>query len=137
MSVSDLAVAPWRLNALRAAYLLLAAGLGVQIWPVILGDHAGWALMEGVVQCMLGAMALLSVIGLFHPLKMLPLLLFEIAWKVIWLSAVAAPRWAEGRMDAATLSVTFACLLVVIFPIVIPWPYVFSTFARTPAERWR
>jgi len=93
--------------------------------------------MEGVVQCMLGAMGLLAVIGLFHPLKMLPLLMFEMAWKVIWLSAVAAPRWLEGRMDEGTLSTTFACLLVVIFPIVVPWPHVFSTFVRTPVERWR
>ena len=127
----------WRLYALRAGYLIIVVGLGIEIWPGILLRHGSWELMQGVVQCMLGALSLLAVLGLRYPLKMLPLLLFEIAWKVIWLSVVAFPLWRAGRMDADTASTAFACGLVVIFPIIIPWPYVLSTFAKARADRWR
>lgn len=127
----------WRLNALRCAYLLLIVGLGIQVWPGIILRHAGWELMESVVQCMLGALSLLALLGLRHPVRMLPLLLFELAWKAIWLAVVAAPKWASGAMDEATLETTFACLLVVVFLPVIPWRRVAATFLSGPGDRWR
>ncbi|MBI1682573.1 hypothetical protein [Caulobacter hibisci] len=127
----------WRLNALRCAYLLLIVGLGIQVWPGIVLRHAGWELMEGVVQCMLGALSLLALLGLRHPLRMLPLLLFEMAWKAIWLAVVAAPKWASGQMDEGTLATTFACLLVVVFPLVVPWRHVVKTLVLDKGDRWR
>ena len=65
------------------------------------------------------------------------LLLFELAWKAIWLSVVAAPKWASGAMDKAALETTFACLLVVVFLPVIPWRRVAATFFSGPGDRWR
>ncbi|WP_211256978.1 hypothetical protein [Xanthomonas pisi] len=127
----------WRLYGLRAGYLLLVVGLGVQVWPGIVLRHDSWELMEGVVQCMLGAMGLLALLGLRYPLKMLPLLLFEIAWKSIWLGVVAAPRLLHDRMDVGIWSTLSACLLVVVFPVLIPWGHVVSTFIRMPGDRWR
>jgi len=127
----------WRLYGLRGGYLLLAVGLGVQVWPGILTRHGEWALMEGVVQCMLGAMGLLALLGLRYPLRMLPLLLFEIVWKGLWLGFVAAPRLIADQMDADTWSTLWASLLVVIFLIVIPWAYVFSSLVGARGDRWR
>lgn len=127
----------WRLNVMRVGYVLLAFALGAEIWPGILFRHAGWELMDGVVQCMLGALSLLSLLGLRHPLKMAPLLLFEVAWKVIWLSVVAYPKWSAGQMDEGTGSVAFACLFVVIFLVVIPWRAVARSLVFSPGERWR
>ncbi|WP_305309286.1 hypothetical protein [Phenylobacterium sp.] len=93
--------------------------------------------MEGVVQCMLGAVGLLALLGLRHPLSMLPLLLFEVAWKGLWLGFVAAPRLINNQMDPGVWSNLWACLLVVIFLAVIPWRYVVSTFITARSERWR
>lgn len=127
----------WRLNLLRVGYALIAFALGAQVWPGIVQDHASWKLMQGVVQCMLGALSLVAFMGLRHPLRMLPLLMFEVAWKVIWLTAVALPKQLSGQMDANTWSVTFACLMVVIFPIIIPWGHVIRTYFCGPGARWR
>ena len=57
---------------------------------------------------------MLSVLGLRYPLQMLPLLLWELVWKTIWLIVVAAPLWSAGSMDEATRSTAFAVLWVVV-----------------------
>jgi hypothetical protein len=126
-----------RLYALRAGYLLLVVGLGSMIWPGIIDHEKPWTLMQGVVQAMLAAMSALAVLGLRYPLQMLPLLFFEVAWKLIWLIVVAFPLWSANQMDANTFETAIECLMVVIFLIVIPWPYVFANYVMKPGDRWR
>ncbi len=92
----------WRLYAFRAGYLLLVVGLGSTIWPAFSIPPNHWSLMSGVVVCMLGAMSALALLGLRYPLKMLPLLFFELAWKTIWMLRIALPLWLGHRLDAAT-----------------------------------
>ena len=84
-----------------------------------------------------GAVSALALLGLRYPLQMLPLLFFELVWKSIWLIVVALPLWsAHQPMDAKT-SAVLACLMGVIFPIVIPWRYVFSNYVMKRGDRWR
>ena len=126
-----------RLYALRAGYLLLVVGLGMVIWPGIIHHERPWTLMQGVVHCMLAAMSALAILGLRYPLQMLPLLFFEVVWKLLWLIVVALPLWSAHQMDADTLETANDCLLVVVFLIVIPWPYVFANYVMKPGDRWR
>jgi hypothetical protein len=131
-------VSTFRLYLLRATYLLMAVGLGLTIWPVIVQHPLDVPLMKSVVRALLGTVGLLALIGLRYPLQMLPLLLFELAWKVIWLLAFALPLWNAGRMDPVTMETVKECLLgIVIFPVVIPWGYVFAHYARKSGDRWR
>ena len=126
-----------RLYMLRAMYLLMAVGLGLTIWPTILNHKPEWPLWNGVGCALLGAIGLLAWVGLRHPLKMLPLLFVELAWKAIWLLAVALPLWSAGQLDPRTAETVRDCLLVILVPIVIPWPYVWRHYVRAPGERWR
>ena len=130
------AVSALRLNFLRAGYFLLVAGLGSTVWPAII-HHSTWTLWHGVGDCMLGALSLLAILGLRYPLKMLPLLFFELAWKSIWLLAVALPLWRANSIDADTADTIQACLWAIIFPIVIPWRYVFAQYVHQRGDRWR
>jgi hypothetical protein len=68
---------------------------------------------------MLVALSLLSFLGLRYPLQMLPILLFELAWKFIWVTVVVFPLWTSDQMDPATLSVFYSCLVVLIVAAVI------------------
>lgn len=126
-----------RLYLLRAAYLLISVGQGLMIWPLIFTHSGNWTLMSGVVKCMLGALSLLALLGLRYPVQMLPLLFWEICWKLIWLIAVALPAWQSGNMDADTAQTAFETGLVALIIIAIPWDVVIARFARAPAERWR
>lgn len=125
-----------RLYLLRAMYLLIVVGLGIVVWPDVIHREQPWELMEGVVQCMLAAFSALSLLGLRYPLQMLPLLMWELVWKSIWLLIVALPLWSSGQMDESTYGVASSCLLVLIIPFVIPWRYVFAHYVKKSGARW-
>ena len=126
-----------RLYLLRAMYLLMAVGLGITIWPGILvpGEVSH---MGSVVRAMLGALALMSLWGLRYPVKMLPILLFEFIWKVIWVVAFGLGPWLSGEIDQARQQTLYDCLLgAVLLPIAIPWGYVLRNYIGAPGDRWR
>lgn len=126
-----------RLYLLRAMYLLMAVGLGITVWPGILvpGEVSH---MGSVVRSMLGALALVALWGLRYPVKMLPMLLFELLWKLIWVLAFALGPWLSGELDEARRQTLFDCLLgVVLVPIVVPWGYVFRHYVQAAGDRWR
>jgi hypothetical protein len=124
-----------RLYVLRATYLLLVVGLGILIGPQLV-NHAPTA--RGVIPSLLGGVGLLALIGLKYPLQMLPLLMFEFAWKTIWLVAFGVPQWSVGQMPA-TFTEDFQNIAfgVILMPIVIPWGYVYRNYITQPAARWR
>jgi hypothetical protein len=126
-----------RLYFLRLGYLVIAVGLAVRKWPLIMNHERPWPLMDGVETSMLVALSLLWFLGIRYPLQMLPALLFELAWKLIWTTIVVLPLWTSGQLDPATLSVFYACLVVVIPIAVIPWRYVFAHYVTKPGDSWR
>ena len=130
-------VTTFRLYLLRAMYLLMAVGLGITIWPGILHHPTDLALMRGVVRSLLGAVCLLAVLGIRYPLKMLPLLFFELVWKTIWVLAFGLPLWTAHQLDPDTLETLKATLMgVVLVPLVMPWGYVFTHYGKAPGDRW-
>jgi hypothetical protein len=132
--VGELSRSPLKLRRIifmRVGYLVMGGGLAATKWPALLGRSEPWPLYEGVSTYMLVAMGLLALIGLSHPIKMLPILLFECMWKVTWLAAVAGPLWIRGEMDAETSKVATATLWVTVVLAAVPWPYVFTQYLRT------
>lgn len=129
-------LSPARLNVMRAGYLLMAVGLVLVKWPLLPDAHT-LPLFEGVTLCLLTAMSLLAFLGLRYPVKLLPILLFEAGWKILWLSLVALPRALDDGLDAATTDIAVNCSLVVVILAVIPWRYVWGTYVRATGDRWR
>jgi hypothetical protein len=81
-------------------------------------------------------LGLLAALGLRYPLRMLPLMLFEIAWKVIWLTRIALPLWLEHRIDDATKENLFAVGMVVVLPFIVPWDYVWRHYVLQAGDPW-
>lgn len=131
-------VSTLRLYLLRGMYLLIAVGLGLSLWPSILAPADTSADPHSVVRAVLGALSLLCLLGLRHPLRMLPLLLFELAWKLLWLLATAWPAWRAGTLGEYGHEVWFACMVgVVLVPLAVPWGHVWRHYLRGPGEPWR
>ena len=126
-----------RLNVMRIGYAVMGVGIAVRNWPLLVNRSEPWPLYEGVTKYMLVAMGLLALLGLRYPVKMLPILLFESAWKLLWLGAVAVPLWIADGMDTATAEVAGAALWVVIILAVIPWRYVFTQYVVNRDDSWR
>ena len=126
---------PLRLNILRGGYLFIAGGLGAFMWPKLIADGPRLDLAQGLTLCLLCGLGLLCVLGLRYPLRMLPLL-FEITWKVIWLTRIALPLWLDHRADDAFMENLFAVGMVVIVPFFIPWDYVWRQYVQQPGDPW-
>lgn len=125
-----------RLTLLRLCYAVLVVGLSLRYAPVFLEGLPDLSRMDGVVVALLSAMGLLAIAGLFSPVRMLPLLVFEIVWKTIWVSAVALPKWLDGSLDEGTVSTLFNCAVALPFVFVVPWRLVASTYFGS-TEPWR
>ena len=129
-------VSTFRLYLMRGLYLVICLGLGSMIWPLMF-HHKPWDLMHGVACSLLAALSALMALGVRYPLQMLPLLLFELAWKAIWLVAIALPLWSAHRLDAETMETVKACLGgIVLCPLVIPWRYVLANYMTKRGDRW-
>jgi hypothetical protein len=124
-----------RLHLMRAGYLFMGLGLAVVKWP-LLGGASTMPLYEGVTLATLTAMSVLALLGLRHPVRMLPVLLFEVLWKALWLSLVALPKALGDGLDAATTDVLVNCSLVVVIVAVVPWRYTWERYGLgAPAGR--
>jgi len=130
-------VSTLRLYLMRGLYLLIAVGLGSMIWPGIIHHAKPWTHMQGVANALLAALSALALVGVRYPLQMLPLLLFELLWKTIWVLAVGLPLYSTNQLDANTAETMKACLMgVVLCPLVIPWRYVVANYFKKPGDRW-
>ena len=126
----------YRLNLMRVGYLVMGVGLVIVRWPSLL--HASsLSTFEGVVVAMLVAMSLLAFLGLRYPTKLLPILVFESAWKVLWLATVAVPHLIAQDLDGPGEKLLSSILWVVIPLAVTPWDHVWRTYVTAPAERLR
>jgi hypothetical protein len=127
----------FRLYLLRAAYLMMAVFLLTSIGPGLLFHTADWPHMSGVARALLAALGLVAALGVRYPVQMLPVLLFETAWKTIWLLAIALPLWRAGRLDGDNFETFKDCAFgVVLMAVVIPWPYAWAKYVRQSGERW-
>ncbi len=126
-----------RLWVMRAAYALIFVGLAMMIWPLIVTAPRGVEHMRGAVWSMLTAVSILAAIGIRYPLRMVPLLLFELVWKTVWLIAIGLPLRSSNHLTGANADTWTDCVVGVIVCIVaIPWGYVFRKYVREASDPW-
>jgi hypothetical protein len=132
-----LAISTFRMYLLRAGYLIIAVGLAIMIWPGIINPPDSLPHMNEVVRSILGAVSLLALLGILYPLKMLPILFFELLWKLIWLVAFGIRLWSLQRLSAEAAETAANCLFgIALVIIVVPWGYVLKNYIRLSEERF-
>jgi len=128
-------VSLFRLYLLRTFYAVLAVAQGSIQLPLFL-HHGHWTLNSGVAHSFLLALATLSLVGVRYPLQMLPLLVYEILWKLIWLFGIALPLWLANQVDADTRQSFFEIAPIVVIIPMIPWRYVVRNYFAKAGDRW-
>ena len=129
-------VSLFHLYGLRLVFLLMALFLLSSIGPRLAEPPP--TLMTGAARALFTALGLMAALGVRYPLQMLPIMMFEFAWKALWMAFIGLPLWAAGRLDPASAQSFFEVGVgVILVPIVMPWGYVWENYVRRPADRWR
>lgn len=127
-----------RIFLLRVMYALIAFGLGVTTLPDIVSGSGQSADSDTVINAILMGFCLLSLIGVKYPLKMLPVLLLELVWKVFWLLVYALPMYLNHSLDEYAQELVLACAMgVILTPLVLPWGYLITHYLKAPATPWK
>ncbi len=121
---------------LRLLFILMFFVLGRETWTHVLTHKGPWEPMDAVAWCVWTAFATLAGLGILRPLKMLPIVLLEIFYKVLWLILVAYPLWSKGTLAGSPAEATTGPFLWVVLPIVaVPWGYAFVNYVYNPRKK--
>lgn len=130
-------ISTFRLYVLRACYLLITVGLAFMIWPGIISHADTLSHMNGVGRSLLGGVSLLAILGVRYPLQMLPILFFELVWKLIWVVAFGLPLWLGGKLEGEYAASMSDCIFgIVVVLVALPWSYVVDNYLKRPGDRW-
>jgi len=114
---------------MRALYFLMAVFLAMDVWTYILGHKGAWAPQDAMAWSVWAGFSTLAILGIFHPVRMIPILLLEIFYKSLWLILVAYPLWRAGTLVGSSAEgETYVFLPVIIVILIIPWGYVFRNY---------
>lgn len=114
---------------LRLLFTLMFVFLTYDSWSYILSHTGPWNNAHAAAWCMWGSYSVISFIGIVRPLKMLPIVLFEIIYKTTWLVVVAYPLWIKNELVGSPAEEMTNVFVWVVFPIVaMPWKYFFKQY---------
>ncbi|MBK8812481.1 MAG: hypothetical protein IPN69_17365 [Acidobacteria bacterium] len=122
-------VRPINIYLLRVLYFLMIIDVATEAWQTIFKHEGPWDHTKAVAWCVWAAYPTLGVFGLLRPLKWLPLVIFMIFYKTLWLFVVAYPLWQAGtlaRSPADEMAHVFVAAPFV--ALIVPWMYVFKNF---------
>ena len=123
-----------RLHVMRVLFAVTFVFLGADAWMALLTHRGPWDPMRGVAFSFWAAYSTLMILGLRDPLKMVPLLLLQFLYKLVWLIAVAYPLWSANQLNGSSAEMATVFLAgVVIDLLVIPWPYTLKHYVLARA----
>jgi hypothetical protein len=129
-------VRPIHIYLLRSLFLLIFLFVGYDSWSALLKHEGAWDPMRAAALSMFAAYSLLSILGVFRPLKMLPIMVFVVFYKSIWLLFVAYPLWAAGQLAGSPAEgMTKVFLWVPVAIVMVPWKYVLDKYVLTTTAR--
>ncbi|MCI0349136.1 MAG: hypothetical protein L0Z53_06885 [Acidobacteriales bacterium] len=120
-----------RLYAMRFIYLGTGIFVGINAWTALITRTTPWDPLHGIAFSFWAAYSVLMLLGVRFPVKMLPLLLLQLFYKLTWLIAVAYPLWLGGQWNPWGSALFRSCAIAAVVDlIVIPWPFVFQNYLK-------
>ena len=118
-------VRPVNIYLLRFIYFLMVAFMSVDAWKMIFTHDDQIEKFQAVAICVWAAYGTLSFFGLLKPLKWLPIVLFMIFYKTLWLVVFAFPLWRTDSLAGSSFEeMTYIFLAGPLFAFFVPWKYV-------------
>ena len=122
-------VRPINIYLLRLLFVLMVVFVATDSWSTILRHRGQWDHVKAAAVCMWAAYSALSVFALIRPLRWLPIVMFEILYKITWLVIVAYPLWSTHQLAGSPAEeMTYAFMWVILPIVAMPWAYAFRTY---------
>lgn len=122
-------VRPFHIWMLRMLYALMGAFVATDAWTTLLTHEGSWDPVRAVAICVWATYPLLALLGLRHPLRMVPLMLFTIGYKTLWLVFVALPLWRAGTLvGSPSEEMTYVFLWTPLAVIAVPWGFAWRNY---------
>ncbi len=120
---------PIQVYVLKLFFFLMFVFAAKDSWTEILTHEGSWDPEIAIAWCALAAYTTLSGLGVFHTLRMLPIMLFMYFYKGLWLCIVAYPLWRTDQLSGTEAGEWTQIFIIVLLPMIFtPWKYVFETF---------
>ena len=122
-------VRPINIYLLRVLYFLMFAFVGLDSWRSIIAHQGPWDHVRAVAWCVWAAYPTLSFFGIINPLRWLPIVIFMIFYKVLWVVAVAYPLWRAGTLVGSPADeMAHVFIWAPVVAVFVPWGYVFKNY---------
>ena len=129
-------VSKFRFYLMKFYFVLIIVLLGIEVWTEIFTHKGMWEPLPAVAFSFWGAFSVLAILGVLQPLKMIPLLLMQFSYKLIWLIIAAYPLWSANQLKGFSSELTTTNLMgIIIDLLVIPWPYVLKNYILIPKNK--
>jgi hypothetical protein len=120
---------PIKIYVMKLFFLLMFLFVAKDAWTKLITHSGDWNPEIAVAWCSIAAYTTLSGLGIFHALKMLPIMLFMFLYKGLWLGFVAYPLWSNGQLAGTEAEGWAQIFILIVIPIIFtPWGYVFKTY---------
>ncbi|MBN1461745.1 MAG: hypothetical protein JXA57_19620 [Armatimonadetes bacterium] len=111
--------------------------LPIGLMTLLGGAETQWRLYQGkypdspgprtILGALWTAILICSVLGLFYPVSMAPILLVQVIYKSLWWLVFVLPRLFTGRAEQIHWPMAGIFLLIVLtYPWVMPWGAIFA-----------
>jgi hypothetical protein len=122
-------VRPINVYLLRVLYALMFVGVGIPTMQMIINHQGPWDHTKAVAFCVWAAYPILSIFGIIRPLRWLPIVIFMIFYKTLWVFAVAYPLWRAGALAGSPAEETaYIFVWAPVIALFVPWVYVFRNY---------
>jgi hypothetical protein len=103
--------------------------MGQTSWTHLLTHKGAWEPLNGVAWCTWAAYSALSIFGIFYTLRMLPIMMFMLFYKGLWLAVVAYPLWKTNQLAGSPAEeLTYIFIWIIIPTLFFPWKYAFKKY---------
>lgn len=129
--MSTSTVPQWRQHTLRGLYLLNFISLFVDSWSNVLAGTLEVDIYPSVAVSFWAAFSLLNLVGVWNPLRFIPILMLQLLYKSAWLIGNYRPAYLSDELTPDQEEFFWICLAGVLLNLLlIPWKYSWLHFIK-------
>lgn len=122
-------IRPIQVYIMKLFFALMFLFAAKDAWGKLLFHEGSWEAETAIAWSAMAAYTTLSCLGIFNTLRMLPIMLFMVFYKGIWLLVVAFPLWKTNALNGSpNEEFTYIFMWGIIPALFFPWRYFYRHY---------